>query len=1020
MAKKPNKIQLNDKDNVFIGTNKVDVVYGNGGNDDLSGGGKNDKLFGGEGDDILRGGSGNDRLNGGVGNDDLFGGNGDDTLIATSGDDTVDGGAGDDVVKLFGNYADATVVESGDGFEITTTAGTVFIKNVEAVAFADQTVLVEDLPRIGVTQNLTTNTDNISISTPNSIDTIIGVIGDSAVVGSSTYTAGDVVSGNGYTILQLAVAADTTAAFATVSDVASVDLINAHGGTATINAGAWTGVAQIDVNSGSGGGYNIIENLEVGVDLINGVDGTLEAQFANDETRWLYVIGDDTSLSIIDDAVDATVGVSETAYVYVEGDASVVLGDFTASVDDNGYLYQFVSSSVDVTIGNATATLGDDGASYYLSVSGSGDVTVGDVNVAGGTNASISVTIENTDGHSIAVGDVTLTQALGGTSGYVGLYVSNDTATGDVTIGNVILSAGASADATFSVSHTGTAGQSIGNLTVGDVSMSIDHDGSIEYTAYFSGSSTAGTETMGDMVLGDITIAAGADASVSISIDMQLNGTLATVDAMGDFTMGNLDVDLGIGASLSMSVSVDNYASGDLGTVVVGDLNLDMDDGASASIEYSFYASSGDVGSVTIGNVDVVMGVSASINTLTYDISGDNVGSVTIGTLTAVVGENSDFDDYSLSVSANSGDIGTVTVGDINLTLAQSSSFSYSAYFYATNDVGSITYGDITSVAAEGATGTYEISVSASNGDIGSVTIGDITLTNTAINAYQSVEVSVTAANGDTGALNIGNVALNAFAGAWVSLDVFVSGITGVGDGDVTVGGLAITGEAVVKGTDWDIFIGDSTTYSGDISIGAVTVGVTEAVAATTYDLTDVLFDVTTTGSITLGSVDYSAFTAAAGTALEIDLSGYLGDTTVIGSELDDHITDNDGVNTFTGGAGADDFEFLQQDANNVGLSAAGADVITDFDSGVDVITFNNTVAITVGEYFEGTFSTFALFVAGAKTQMTSSPEDDLIAGQVGSDVYIAIDNDDGDKIDHIIVLKDATLADINFADFAV
>lgn len=168
------KIQLDDTDNVFQGTNKNEKVFGNGGNDTLSGSGGNDKLDGGDGDDTLGGGKGNDKLNAG------------------SGINIVDGGKGEDKLTLDGNFADATITAEGAGFKIITAGGTVTVENVEKFKFADQTVTADKLLGTGKTFTLTT-----------AIDNVVGTSGADLIVGSAdgtatqTFNNGDLIDGGG-------------------------------------------------------------------------------------------------------------------------------------------------------------------------------------------------------------------------------------------------------------------------------------------------------------------------------------------------------------------------------------------------------------------------------------------------------------------------------------------------------------------------------------------------------------------------------------------------------------------------------------------------------------------------------------------------------------------------------------------------------------------------------------------------------------------------------------------------------
>ncbi|MDB5556354.1 MAG: putative outer rane adhesin like protein, partial [Rhizobium sp.] len=145
-------------------TNKADNYNAGGGNDFVLGLGGNDTILGGKGNDTLNGGKGNDTLNGGKGNDKLLGGAGDDMLIATIGNDTADGGAGNDTVVVAGNFSDAVVTQTADGYTIELGGRTTTIKGVEFVQFDDQLVteekLINDAPTGTATAVLAAGTED--------------------------------------------------------------------------------------------------------------------------------------------------------------------------------------------------------------------------------------------------------------------------------------------------------------------------------------------------------------------------------------------------------------------------------------------------------------------------------------------------------------------------------------------------------------------------------------------------------------------------------------------------------------------------------------------------------------------------------------------------------------------------------------------------------------------------------------------------------------------------------------------
>ncbi|MBX7458350.1 type I secretion C-terminal target domain-containing protein [Qipengyuania sp. 1NDH17] len=89
-----------DVDNIWVGTERDDVMSGNGGNDTIDGGDGNDRIYAGDGDDYAEGGAGNDLITGGNGDDILIGGAGDDYIRGDAGTDTITGGAGADMFEF--------------------------------------------------------------------------------------------------------------------------------------------------------------------------------------------------------------------------------------------------------------------------------------------------------------------------------------------------------------------------------------------------------------------------------------------------------------------------------------------------------------------------------------------------------------------------------------------------------------------------------------------------------------------------------------------------------------------------------------------------------------------------------------------------------------------------------------------------------------------------------------------------------------------------------------------------------
>ena len=83
----------------LTGTALADLLVGAAGNDTITGGAGNDTLIGGSGDDAIKGEAGNDLIHGGAGNDKLPGEDGNDTIYGEDGDDRLGGGNGDDYLN---------------------------------------------------------------------------------------------------------------------------------------------------------------------------------------------------------------------------------------------------------------------------------------------------------------------------------------------------------------------------------------------------------------------------------------------------------------------------------------------------------------------------------------------------------------------------------------------------------------------------------------------------------------------------------------------------------------------------------------------------------------------------------------------------------------------------------------------------------------------------------------------------------------------------------------------------------
>ncbi|GAA0640684.1 beta strand repeat-containing protein [Brevundimonas lenta] len=255
-----------------------DLLFLGAGNDRARGGAGDDWLIGGEGDDVLEGGVGADTVMGDNGidtasyrgaavgltlnlannaastgdatgdtfqgierfelsgnNDTLVGSGAADTVFGLAGDDTLDGGAGDDVLNggdgtdtavFSGNWADYSISTVAGVITVTGADGVDTLTNVEALQFADRTVVT-----------------GVSLSGTANGETLTGTEGDDTLNGLA-----------GADILRGGAGSDT------LNGGSDSDTADYSGATSGVTANLTAGTA---VNDGQGGSDTLIsiENL---------------------------------------------------------------------------------------------------------------------------------------------------------------------------------------------------------------------------------------------------------------------------------------------------------------------------------------------------------------------------------------------------------------------------------------------------------------------------------------------------------------------------------------------------------------------------------------------------------------------------------------------------------------------------------------------------------------------------------------------------------------------------------------
>lgn len=160
-------------------------------------------------------------------------------------------------------------------------------------------------------------------------------------------------------------------------------------------------------------------------------------------------------------------------------------------------------------------------------------------------------------------------------------------------------------------------------------------------------------------------------------------------------------------------------------------------------------------------------------------------------------------------------------------------------------------------------------------------------------------------------------------------------------------------------------------------------------------------------------------------TGLSIDGSAFTGKLDVTGTANADIIKGGSGADTFnvfgsgvdevTGGAGKDKFVVFGADADVLVGAIAVTDIITDFVSGTDTLSGFGTAG-SATNYKEATAvsATLAAFLGDADTALNATVK--YYVGQVGSDTYVAYD-DDGIGFTSVVKLTGVALDGIAQAD---
>ena len=751
-----------------------------------------------------------------------------------------------------------------------------------------------------------------------------------------------------------------------------------------------------------------------------------------------------------------------------------VLMQVNASGSGDGSIYNSGDGVVgNTTVGNVSLEVGDNAygsiSQYQWGADGAGDVTVGTVSLQVGASASGSIYLENYAGWDFApggpiaqgdmtVGDVSIDVGFGGSAYFSVSAEAYTTAAGrSASVGNYTvgdLAVTLAQDAWLSVwmnqeaSVNGLgASASVGDVSVGTFDATLAVDASLDYSVNVSAYSASGPgASVGDVAIGLATLDLGINSSASISYSVYAYGTATSQVHVGDVSIGGVSAVLDDGASLEYSVEISSY--GDIGAVNLGDVSLQLGVSAYASVSMEVWAST-DIASFELGDVNVAGGLSSTITmSVSATASNGSIGDVRFGNLTAVGGPsayislehevsasqnlgNVSIGDVSLSAaapgayvyvshdfSAWNGAIGNVSVGDVSVAAAASASAYYDFYMSGETAIGNVSVGDV-SVSAVGKSASASAYFDIENdsvGTIGNITVGDVAVTVNGDSAWGYFYISASSAT-SAGTVTVGDLdlAVGTVAQKTAYLDVEI----GNDLGSVVVGDIDLTGTSVRGAGDITMaYTADVSLWSsaaGGITIGTITVSGGDGAADNFADST---FDLATGGGwltlsagaqgVTLGGVDYSGYGKATGVTL--DVSGFKGNTMVVGSAFNDAITDNAGDNELTGGAGADTFTILD---TNTGTTQGLIDKIMDF-SNAQGDKIDLSVAVNVANYGEAGYADYNAFLAGA-----DAADKAVWVGLVGSTGFAAVDYDASGSVDYVIQLTGlGSLGNIDVASF--
>jgi hypothetical protein len=589
-------------------------------------------------------------------------------------------------------------------------------------------------------------------------------------------------------------------------------------------------------------------------------------------------IGDTVSLTKNTDTLDFTdnITVIDTVNAIVDGaNSTLSVGD---QIEGNG---KTILSLAVASAGTSDFTLIDNvkavnliaATSGFVSLDATGWTNIGSVNLTSGVDGMNVFVDSLNSGAGLSIADVTGTLsttytdniwteigATGGSgssisyvggvvTGTIGTNVSNiwfsqsATADGvDLTVGNITIAPGEGGGATSwawgSVSNDQDLG---GNITVGNVAISgAKYNGMFITNTDHTSASDAVNSTVGNVTISGKV----AGGYVELFVENSSTGAIGTVTA-GDVTL----TDTGKNANVYLTLENDSWAGTNTdamtGNIEAGNVNLTASgSGGDIWASFSQYATStGDAtaGDITINSIALAVGAKNATRTGDADVWIWN-GADANGTGAATVGN--------------------ISVGGQLISIAQSSTGTFTMEAWAQSSNGTATVGNVTSGDAIfnlSTDGNYEyhIYVTADAGtgvaEVGTVSTGSLTA-NVGIGASltYSMDVNATGTTGTVGAVSVGSVTATVDDGGEFDLDYHVDG--------GTLDAVSFAGQTYTLGVKSTVTL--NATLDATSEIASVTYG---AIAVNAAKLTGVFHGYLNNTADTLGDVSLASVSLTAG-----------------------------------------------------------------------------------------------------------------------------------------------------------